>query len=452
MDKLKQLRDLKAKKHTALMAMVRDENGKPLDLTDEQKVTLDTGMVELDNIQRDIDAEMNVMRLMASKGTEVGANDKREAQKRFSISRAAIVAGINSGAMQASETTQDLGYEREMSQQFMAEAANENIMLRDGEQSGIPKHVVSELVSGLNRGNIQRAMSVTGDSGTKGGSTVETDLDTDMIRLFRNMSVWRSLGMRIKTGLKNNYDILTETAVTSAAWEGEITALTLSDKTIGTVGLSPKRLAAGTVRSRQLLVQSSIAIDAELTQDLMQAMDLKLQDTMINGTGTGNIPLGILANPNIETISLNANANAGAALSYESVVALITALDAADAYEGNLAFLSNAKVRGALMVAKKDAGSGLFVMPENNSLVGHRYVQTNAVPSNIVKGTSEAIHSAMIFGNWADFEISGWGGLSLIVNPYSLDTTSQVRITVDSFWNMLCRRTASFKKYKDVLA
>jgi hypothetical protein len=50
------------------------------------------------------------------------------------------------------------------------------------------------------------------------------------------------------------------------------------------------------------------------------------------------------------------------------------------------------------------------------------------VPSNLTKGTATAICSAIIFGNFADLVIGLWGGLDLMVDPYSKSTTGAVRI------------------------
>jgi hypothetical protein len=37
-----------------------------------------------------------------------------------------------------------------------------------------------------------------------------------------------------------------------------------------------------------------------------------------------------------------------------------------------------------------------------------------------------------------------WGGFDVVVNPYSLDTTAEVRITVNTFIDVAVRHAASF--------
>ena len=76
---------------------------------------------------------------------------------------------------------------------------------------------------------------------------------------------------------------------------------------------------------------------------------------------------------------------------------------------------------------------------------------SNQVPSNLVKGTSGAICSAAIFGNWADLLIGMWGGLDLQVNPFSLDTKGAVRIVAFQDIDIAVRHVESFSAIQDAL-
>ena len=44
---------------------------------------------------------------------------------------------------------------------------------------------------------------------------------------------------------------------------------------------------------------------------------------------------------------------------------------------------------------------------------------SNNVPSNLVKGTSGAVCSALIFGNFNEMLIGQWGAMDITVNPYT---------------------------------
>jgi hypothetical protein len=69
----------------------------------------------------------------------------------------------------------------------------------------------------------------------------------------------------------------------------------------------------------------------------------------------------------------------------------------------------------------------------------------------LVKGTSGAACSALIYGNFADLVIAQWGGIDIQVNPYIKDTEGLVRITADCYYDANVRRAASFAAIKDLL-
>ncbi|MGF6348983.1 HK97 family phage major capsid protein [Variovorax sp. W2I14] len=79
---------------------------------------------------------------------------------------------------------------------------------------------------------------------------------------------------------------------------------------------------------------------------------------------------------------------------------------------------------------------------------GYRAAVTNAVPSNIAKGTGTDL-SALIFGNFADLVIGMWGGLDLMVDPYTHSTTGTVRVTALQDVDVGVRNVESFATMED---
>ena len=76
---------------------------------------------------------------------------------------------------------------------------------------------------------------------------------------------------------------------------------------------------------------------------------------------------------------------------------------------------------------------------------------TNQVPSNLVKGSSGAVCSAIAFGNFNDAVMGQWGGLEFLINPYSKDTEGLIRINCWTFYDFIVRRAESFAVCKDIL-
>jgi hypothetical protein len=76
---------------------------------------------------------------------------------------------------------------------------------------------------------------------------------------------------------------------------------------------------------------------------------------------------------------------------------------------------------------------------------------TNAVPSNLVKGTSGAVCSALIFGNFADLLIGMWGSLDIMVDPYTGGTAGTVRVIALQDVDVAIRNVESFATMVDAL-
>ena len=284
---------------------------------------------------------------------------------------------------------------------------------------------------------------------TAGGNIVATDLlSGSFIDLLRNAMVINSLGTRFMTGLVGNIAVPKLTGAATAYWVAENAAPTESQQTIGQVTMSPKTVGAFTDISRRLLLQSSIGVEQMVQQDLATVLGLAIQQAAINGTGASNQPSGIMTL--VTAIGLGTN---GLAPTLAHVIALETAIASANADVGTLAYLTNAKVRGRLKSTEKySAGTGMPVWADGATpLNGYRAAVTNSVPSNLTKGTSSGVCSAIIFGNFSDLVIGMWGGLDLMVDPYTGSSAGTVRVVALQDVDVALRNTVSFATMVDAL-
>jgi len=145
----------------------------------------------------------------------------------------------------------------------------------------------------------------------------------------------------------------------------------------------------------------------------------------------------------------------GAAPTYEHLVDLETAVSSANADVGNLGYLTNSKVRGKLRKTQEFASTnGKAVWTSGRERVigevlGYDAHVTNAMPSNLVKGGSGAVCSAIAFGNWADMIIGMWGGLDVMLDPYALATSGGRRVIALQDVDVAFRHVESFAVMKD---
>lgn len=283
---------------------------------------------------------------------------------------------------------------------------------------------------------------------TAGGHTVATDLlASDFISLLRNAMVIMGMGTRMLTGLQGNVAIPRQTGAGTAYWVAESNAPTESQQAFDQVTMSPKTVGAFTDISRKLLAQSSLDVEALVQQDLATVLGLAIQQAAISGTGLSNQPSGLLT---LITPSV-AGGTDGLAPTWAHIVELESDVSVANADIGTLSYLTNAKVRGKLKGTSKVSGQNGFVWDGGDTpLNGYRAAVTNAVPSNLTKGTGTNL-SAIIFGNFADLLIGMWGTLDLMVDPYSLSTSGTVRVVALQDVDVAVRHAESFATMVDAI-
>lgn len=313
---------------------------------------------------------------------------------------------------------------------------------------------VSKVMGKSSRGlwvphDVQKRDLVVGTP-TAGGNTVATDmLANDFISILRQAMVLSGLGARTLSGLVGQVAIPKQTGAATAYWVAENGAPTESQQATGQVTMSPKTVGAFTDISRRLLLQSSIDVESMVQSDLATVLGLAIQQAAISGTGASNQPTGLLT---AITASVIGGAN-GLAPTYQNIIDLETAVAIANADIGSMGYLTNAKMRGRLKSTQKFTGTnGNPIWDGGNTPVnGYQAAITNGVPSNLVKGTSGANCSAIIFGNFADLVIGMWGGLDLMVDPYTGSAAGTVRVVALQDVDVAIRNVESFATMVDAL-
>jgi HK97 family phage major capsid protein len=291
---------------------------------------------------------------------------------------------------------------------------------------------------------------LTAGTNNAGGFTVQTDLLAgSFIETLRNAMVVMGMGTRMLTGLQGLVAIPKQSGAATHYWVAENTAPTESQQTLAQVTMSPKTVGAFTDISRRLLLQSSIDVENMVRTDLATVLGLAIQQAAINGSGASNQPSGLLT---LVTAAVAGGAN-GLAPTWQNMIDLETNVAVSNADVGTLGYLTNVKVRGKLKSTQKFASTnGMPVWDSGDAPInGYSCGVTNAVPSNLVKGTSGAVCSAMIFGNFADLMIGMWGGLDLMADPYTGSTAGTVRIVALQDVDVAVRNVESFATMVDAL-
>ena len=356
--------------------------------------------------------------------------DQKEAQ-RFSFLRA-LNALANPGDRKAQEAAR---FERECSDAYASVAG------RAAQGFYVPLEV-------------QKRDLVVGTA-SAGGNTVSTDLlAANFIDLLRNRMLVMKMGAQLLSGLTGNIAIPRQTGGATAYWVAESGAPTESQQAFDQVAMTPKTVGAFTDISRKLLLQSSIDVEAFVRRDLATVLALELDRAAIAGSGASNQPTGILSTSGIGDVAGGTN---GAAPTWANIVELWSDVAVANADFGQTGILTNAKAIGKLMNTLKSAGVAGYIIenfPDANGFTsagGLRVGCSNQVPSNLVKGSSGSVCSALIQGNWNDLIIGNWGTLDLMVDPYTGSTSGTVRVVALQDADIAVRHPESFSAMKDAL-
>jgi HK97 family phage major capsid protein len=302
------------------------------------------------------------------------------------------------------------------------------------------------------RSMVGRRDMIVGDPAA-GGDLVATDLlSSSFIDSLENAIALVQCGVTMLPGLNGNIAIPRQTGGASHFWLAESGAPSESNATFDQVAMTPKTVGGFTEISRRLLLQSSIGAEAFTINELALRLALAIDAAGISGSGAGNEPTGILNAAGVGVVSFG-TPNGGAP-SWDGVVDLESAVANVNAAMGSLCYLTNTKFRGKAKKTFIDAGSGERIWDSragDTPLNGNRTVISNQVPSDLVEGTSGATLSAAIFGNFADLIIGMWGGLDILVNPYSLDTTGALRVTAFQDVDIALRHPESFAAAQDAI-
>lgn len=301
--------------------------------------------------------------------------------------------------------------------------------------------------------NIMQRADLAVGTNSAGGFTVATEIG-QLINILEPQLITRKLGATYLTGLQGNIQFPRNNGDVSSVWEGENTDNDQSDVTFDTVTLSPKRLGSFVIIGKQLIAQSSVSIE-NLVRGRMNFSIAKAVDTAaINGSGSSNQPLGVLGTSGIGSVAIGAN---GGVPTFPSIVDLETAVAVANADMGRLAYLTTSGIRGKLKQTEKTSTStAQFIWTDTNGPTGRQgelnglnAYTSSLVPSTLTKGTSSGVCHAIIFGNWEDLIIGQWAGLDLTLDNITLAGKAQIKLIINSWWDVAVRQPASFAAIKD---
>lgn len=263
----------------------------------------------------------------------------------------------------------------------------------------------------------------------------------DFIESLKKYLVLDGLGVQYLTNLNGNIEFGASTVPAAPTAKTETEASQEYTMTLANRSLIPNRGAVKGIFSKQLMHQTSYNVEEVLRSELLAGMLGRAEEHAI---------AEVLANAGT-TVAMGTN---GAALTFAKAIELLNAPSDTNSNGMNNAFITNSAVRAAAQQIALDSGSGRFLWEHTTprQFLGEQAVVTNHVPSNLSKGTADGTLSAIAYGDFSAVTIGFWGGIDLIVDPYSLANTGQIQLVLNFFHDSVVRQPGNLAVIKDIVA
>lgn len=425
MSKIKELTEKRGAKLDEARAIESKAADEKRDLTADELTKIEGLYDEAELCVRNIQFESRKLVEEGRKLDNIGDAEKRELAS-FNLSK--FIREASNGRLE--------GLEREIAEDGEREARESGISTRG---FMLPMKAF-----------LKRDMTATGGSGLdQGGMTIATDKKNLLEELF-NKQVTVQAGATLLTNLVGNFDVPRLVKGTLPVKKAENAQAVEYTATTAQVSFSPNRVPTVMEVSNQLLKQSNdralMAIfERHLQSELMDVM----QRAQFHGGGTTE-PTGIASTTGIGSVVGGA---VGAAPDLADMIDLQTAVNIDNANMGNEKYIINSATEGKLRKTVAVSGTDSYRLIDGRSpgqIEGKPYLTTNAVSSALTKSSATGL-SAIFYGNWADLWIAQWGGIEILVNPYSKDDYGLTRINAAVYYDANVIRPVSFSAMLDVL-
>ena len=267
----------------------------------------------------------------------------------------------------------------------------------------IPAAVFTRSASGQNAG-----------TNSEGGNLVITgqhyvDEVSERLTVFK-------MGATVLTDLVGNVDLPSVGGVTFAFVNEGVSTSSTKKASVAKATLSPKGIRGHMAVTRDLLAQSSLNVE-QILKD------------RINAAEAACIDKAALA------AVVSAAASAGTSFSFANLVAMETAINSANANRGKMGYILPTADWGLAKTTVKASGIPAFILEPGNTINSYKADFSNQFAAN-----------TPIFGNFEDLFIGRWGGVEILVDPFTMSDTGEIKLQLFSYADVKVALDKSFSK------
>jgi HK97 family phage major capsid protein len=325
--------------------------------------------------------------------------------RSFSLSRAVEMVSHGKGLT---------GAEAEWAQEARSEMQSRGLQMSG--QIGIPEAAL------FRAGSADDFQAGSGD----GSGYVPTNVP-GVIEALRAPTMIEQLGATTINGATGNLKFPRVTTKAIGTEETEVSPSADSTLAMDELTLSPVRVANKTLFSKQLILQGGSQVDTLIARELTAGINTTIDKAAFAKIVDGISPV----------------AHAGAILTAPDVFALEKAVLAAGGNMANCKWAMNP--HGWASSRSLAEVSAVSAMWDGQSFDGFPAVAT----PNIAEGT--ASHGDLIFGDFAaGLVLAYFGGLDLLVDPYSNAGTAQIALHLNKFYDAEVRQAGAFASITNV--
>ena len=361
---------------------------KSVDLKDQAAV--DAAEVKVNELTRELDL---AKKADAAERLAVAQHLQKEEKKGHTFSIIRFLNGAMPGA------TLD-GLEAEMAAEGAKELQRSGIAPKG---LVIPAAVFTRSASGQNAG-----------TNTDGGNLVITgqhyvDEVSERLTVFK-------MGATVLTDLVGNVDLPSVGGVTFAFVNEGVSTSTTKKAAVAKATLSPKGIRGHMAVTRDLLAQSSLNVEQILKDRIVSA-----EAACIDKAALASI--------------VTAATSAGTSFSFANLVAMETAINAANANRGKMGYILPAADWGLAKVTAKASGFPAMILEPGNIINGYKADFSNQFAAD-----------TPVFGNFEDLFIGRWGGAEILVDPFTMADTGEIKLQLFSYADVKVALDKSFSK------
>ena len=407
---LNEMKALRSKNYEEHVSLIENTETEGRELTNEEEARadyLEGEVTRLDNkIKRRAAHEEMIARQANFAGTSISETKEMDKINRsFSLSRAVETVSLGKGLE---------GAEAEWAQEARTEMQARGLQMTG--QIGIPEAAL------LRAGGADNFQAGSGD----GSGYVPTNVP-GVIEALRAPTMIETLGATTIYGATGNLQFPRVSNKAIGTEETEVSADADSTMEMDELTLSPIRVANKTLFSKQLILQGGNQVDTLIARELTAGINETIDKAAF-----------------AKAAAANQTAGAGAALTPAMLFELEKDVLAAG---GNFANCKWAMSPTGWKVSRDLATvDSINAFWSGQSFDGFPAVAT----PNLVDGTADA--GDICFGDWAQgLVLAYFGGLDLLVDPYSNAGTAQIALHLNKFYDVDVRQAGAFASITNVI-